>query len=259
LDPDRAEQKLNIGAKSIVPVHLYGYPANMQAIVEAAKNHGVSIVEDCCQAHGALYKGNRVGSLGDVGCFSFYPSKNMTVCGDGGMAVTNNEETANKIAKLRDCGRKSHYEHDMMGVTARLNTVNAAIGRVQLKMLEGWNQKRREVAKQYYNLLSDVNQISLPPNGSSQTVPVYHLYVIRTSQRDQLKSYLESRGIQCGIHYPLPIHLQPIYKRLFGYREGDFPASELAAKQVMSLPMYPHLQKEAIEKISEEIHNFFNG
>ena len=257
LDPLKAKQKLSNEAKSIIPVHLYGYPADMESILDVAAEQECSVVEDCCQAHGAKYHGKRVGSIGDVGCFSFYPSKNMTVCGDGGMAVTNNEEVANKIAKLRDCGRKSHYEHDMIGLTARLNTVNAAIGRVQLKKLEEWNEKRRNVARQYNSLLSDIEELALPPNESRVITPVYHLYVVKTNKRDELKTYLESKSIQCGIHYPIPIHLQPVYKQLFGYEEGDFPSSELVSKEVLSLPMYPDMEKTAVEQVSQSIHEFF--
>ncbi len=257
IDPQLTQQKLSSETKAIIPVHLYGYPADMTPIVDVAKKRKLAIVEDCCQAHGAKYFGKRVGSLGDVGCFSFYPSKNMTVCGDGGMAVTNNEEAAAKIAKLRDCGRKSHYEHDIIGLTARLNSVNAAIGRVQLKKLDGWNEKRRNVARLYNKLLDDVQELGLPPSENSDVSPVYHLYVVRTNRRDELKTHLESNGIQCGIHYPLPIHLQPIYKEMFGYKEGDFPKSELVAKQVLSLPMFPDFDKAGIEQVSEKIHEFF--
>jgi perosamine synthetase len=259
LDVSIAGKKLLNGVKAVLPVHLYGYPAEMQSILDSAQIWGASVVEDCCQAHGAKYFGSRVGSLGDVGCFSFYPSKNMTVCGDGGMAVTNNDDIAKKMAKLRDCGRKNHYEHDMVGITARLNTVNAAIGRVQLKRLEEWNAKRREIARLYNGLLSDLEQVDLPPKETSSITPVYHLYVIKTAKRDQLKTFLESKGIQTGIHYPVPIHLQPIYRQLFGYKEGDFPQSEQAANQVLSLPMYPDLPRASVEEVSRRIHEFFSN
>ncbi len=258
LDPLQVKGTIQRDAALIMPVHLYGFPANLDPIVQEASEKGNSIIEDCCQAHGARYHGKRVGSLGDIGCFSFYPSKNMTVCGDGGMATTNNEDAANKIAKLRDCGRKSHYEHDMIGFTARLNTVNAAIGRVQLKKLDEWNEKRRSVARLYDRLLSDVEEISLPPAETSQVQPVYHLYVIKTNQRDQLKNHLESRDIQCGIHYPIPIHLQPIYQKEFGYKKGDFPISESLANQVLSIPIYPDMERTAVEKVSQTIHEFFD-
>lgn len=250
----KAKEQLSNQVKAILPVHLFGYPANMENLIEMAENRVV--VEDCCQAHGAKYKNRKVGSIGSVGCFSFYPAKNMTVGGDGGMAITNDEEVANNIAKLRDCGRVSHYEHDVIGVTARLNSVNAAIGRVQLRRLEEWNARRRSIAKEYNKLLRDISEIVLPPSEDSENSPVYHLYVIRTIRRDELKSHLEKNGIQCGIHYPIPIHLQPIYRKLYGYKEGDFPASESAAKQVLSLPMHPSLESAEVEEVSRVIHNF---
>ena len=257
LDSSLAKQKLTSETKAILPVHLYGYPADLNSIMELTEDGKRVLVEDCCQAHGAKYHGKKVGSIGSAGCFSFYSAKNMTVGGDGGMAVTNTEDVAKKVAKLRDCGRISHYEHDMIGLTARLNTVNAAIGRVQLKRLDEWNNKRRNVASLYNKLLSDIYELELPPSGSKDILPVYHLYIVKTTRRDELKAYLERNGIQCGIHYPIPIHLQPIYRQLYGYKEGDFPRSELVCNQVLSLPMYPELEQEGIEKVSEKIHEFF--
>ena len=259
IDPAIAKQKLTLETSAILPVHLYGYPADLDSFVELTEDGKRILVEDCCQAHGAEYYGKKVGSIGSAGCFSFYSAKNMTVGGDGGMAVTNNDDVANKIAKLRDCGRISHYEHDIIGLTARLNTVNAAIGRVQLKRLDEWNDKRRNIARLYNKLLSDIEELELPPSGNNNITPVYHLYVVKTHRRDELKAYLERTGIQCGIHYPIPIHLQPIYRQLYGYKEGDFPRSELACKQVLSLPMYPDLEKEGIERVSENIHDFFGN
>jgi len=258
LDVELAKEKVNEKTRAIIPVHLYGFPANMKSILDAFGDRDCAVVEDACQAHGAEYYGRRVGALGNVGCFSFYSSKNMTVCGDGGMVVTNDEEVARKVAKLRDCGRASHYEHDLIGFTARLNTVNAAIGRVQLKKLDDWNEKRRTCAELYEKLLSNTADVILPPNGNSDVKPVYHLYVIRTSQRDKLKIWLEQNGVQCGVHYPIPIHLQPAYRKLFAYKGGEFPRSELLSKTVLSLPMYPELTKDEIEYVCEKIHDFFD-
>lgn len=257
IDPNLAKGKLTVKTGAVIPVHLFGFPADMKSILDVFGDHGCAVVEDACQAHGAEYYGRKVGALGDVGCFSFYPSKNMTVCGDGGMVVTNDEDVAHKVAKLRDCGRASHYEHDMIGFTARLNTVNAAIGRVQLRKLDEWNERRRAVAKSYGGLLSDLDEVVLPPDGGCGIVPVYHLYVIRTNFRDELRAWLEQNGVQCGIHYPIPIHLQPIYRRLFGYKEGDFPKSELLCKTALSLPMFPELGKGEVEYICGKIHEFF--
>jgi perosamine synthetase len=252
----KAKEKLSNDVKTILPVHLYGCPADMESILEMAE--GKTVVEDCCQSHGAKYKGKRVGTIGVIGCFSFYSAKNMTVGGDGGMAITNNEDLADMIAKLRDCGRISHYEHDVIGLTARLNTVNAAIGRIQLRRLDAWNEKRRKVAREYNRLLSDIENVELPPLETSEISPVHHLYVVKTDRRNELKSYLETNQIQCGVHYPIPIHLQPIYRKLYGYKEGDFPQSELAAKKVLSLPMYPDMSTDCINQVSSVIHDFFS-
>ena len=257
IDAEQVERAISGKTRAVIPVHLYGYPADMDSINEIADKYGLYVIEDACQAHGAFYKGRRVGSLGDVACFSFYPSKNMTVAGDGGMLVTNDEKVASKAAKLRDCGRKSKYVHDLVGFTARLNTVNAAIGRVQLKHLDEWNEKRRRNAQVYDRLLSDLDELILPPKGDNETWPVYHLYVIRTRHRDDLKEWLESNWIQCGIHYTLPIHLQPIYKQMFGFREGAYPRSEELCRTCLSIPMFPELTLSMINFVSEKIHEFF--
>lgn len=258
INPQLLKNEMTKKVKVIVPVHLYGYPADMNSISEISEKRRVDVVEDACQAHGAEYFGRKAGSIGDVGCFSFYSTKNMTVCGDGGMIVTDDKKTANIISKLRDCGRVSHYEHDMIGFTSRLNTVNAAIGRVQLKRLEEWNERRRTIANLYDRGLSDLGDIILPPNGESKVKPVYHLYVIRTRSRDALKAWLEHNGVQCGVHYPIPIHLQPIYRELFGYKEGDFPNAELLSKTALSLPMFPMLQEHEIQFVCDKIREFFN-
>lgn len=258
LDPELAKEKLTSRTRAVIPVHLYGFPADMKSIQDVFEDQECAVVEDACQAHGAEYFGKKVGALGDVGCFSFYSCKNMTVCGDGGMVVTNNDDVAYKVAKLRDCGRSSHYEHDLIGFTARLNTVNAAIGRVQLKRLDEWNQKRRACARLYNRFLGDVDELVLPCRENSEVKPVYHLFVVRTTRRDWLKVWLEEQGVQCGIHYPLPIHLQPAYRRLFAYSGGEFRNSEFLSKNVLSLPMYPELQRDEIEVICENIHDFFD-
>ena len=257
IDPQFLKSAVKTDAKAVVPVHLYGYPAEMDSINEIAAKHRWGVVEDACQAHGALYRGRKAGSLGDVGCFSFYPSKNMMVGGDGGMIVTNDNGIASNAAKLRDCGRKDHYVHDMIGNTARLNTVNAAVGRVQLRRLDEWNEKRRKNAESYNHLLSDIDGLILPPEGDAKTRPVYHLYVVRTKNRDGLKALLESNGIQCSIHYVLPIHLQPIYREMFGFKEGMYPRSEELCGTCLSVPMYPDLTPDQISFVCEKIHEFF--
>ena len=230
---------------AIVPVHIYGQPCDMDDVKEEFGN--AWIIEDACQAHGAEYMGRKVGSIGDIGCFSFYTSKNMIVCGDGGMVVTDNEEIANYIKSLRDCGRVSRYEHDKIGYTARLNTTNAAIGRVQLKYLDMLNKDRRKWAKLYRQMLPEkslLNEI----DGS-----VYHLFVIKAENRDEVAKHLEKNGVQTGVHYPIPIHLQPAYKERFGYKGGEFPAAEKFSKEILSLPMYPELEKEDVEYVCEKV------
>ena len=255
IDPEQMKQKIK-RARAVIPVHLYGYPADMDSINKIAEKYRSYVVEDACQAHGAVYEGRKVGSLGKVACFSFYPSKNMMVAGDGGILVTDDKKVANIASKLRDCGRRSQYVHDLIGYTARLNTVNASIGRVQLKHLDEWNEKRRRNASIYNRLLSDIDGLILPPEGDDKTHPVYHLYVIRTKNRDGLKVLLESNGIQCGIHYCLPIHLQPVYKKMFGFKEGMYPGSEELCRTCLSIPMYPDLTRKQIDFVSEKIHEF---
>ena len=225
--------------------------------MEVAAQKGLAVIEDACQAHGALYKGRRVGSLGDAACFSFYSSKNLTVAGDGGMLVTNNKQIASEVAKLRDCGRLTKYVHDAIGYTCRLNTVNAAVGRIQLKHLDELNEKRRENALLYDRLLSDLDELSLPLGVKGKTKPVYHLYVIHLENRENLKAWLESEGIECGIHYPLPIHLQPIYRQLYGFQGGEYPNSEELCRTCLSIPMHPYLSSDEIKLVIEKIHEFF--
>ena len=259
IDPIQVRKRINNSIKAIMPVHLFGYPSDMNQILEIAHERHLRVIEDACQAHGAQYHGLKAGAIGDIGCFSFYPSKNMTVCGDGGMIVTNDEQLASLISKLRDCGRKSKYEHDVIGYTSRLNTVNAAIGRIQLKRIDGWNERRRQNASMYSQLLADINNVILPPRGGANITPVFHLYVIRTKKRDELKTWLDSNGIHCGVHYPLPIHLQPIYKQLYNFKDGDYPKSELFSKSCLSIPLYPDLTEANIRLISQKIHEFFNN
>jgi dTDP-4-amino-4,6-dideoxygalactose transaminase len=244
------------GAKGIIPVHLYGNPCDIDKLLEL-KEKEFFIIEDVCQAHGAEYKRRKVGTFGDVGCFSFYSTKNMTVAGDGGMVITNDDKIAETIRSLRDCGREyrgkkclSKYKHVRIGFTARLNTVNAAIARVQLKYLDKWNEKRRQIAKLYRELLP--KEILLEEQKNSK--PVYHLFVVKVKNREKVIKHLEKNGIQTGIHYPIPVHLQPIYKELFGYKEGMFPKAEKFAKEVLSLPMFPELKKDEVKYICEKLN-----
>jgi len=260
IDPAEVRKVIGKETKAILPVHLFGYPAKIDQIREIVSDRGTAIIEDACQAHGASYKGRKAGSIGDAGCFSFFPSKNMTVGGDGGMVVTDKESIAQSVISLRDCGRAkgSKYLHDLVGYTERLNTVQAAIGRVQLKHLDAWNEKRKQVAYKYNELLSDVKELVTPPEGNTLVNPVHHMYVVRCEQRDNLKAWLDQAGVETGIHYPTPIHLQPIYRKMYGYIGGEFPNSETLSKGALSIPMHPGLTTDEVKHISESIHEFYS-
>lgn len=258
IDPSKLNSAIDKKTKAVIPVHLYGHPARMDEINEGAKRAGLLVVEDACQAHGGWYKGKRAGNLADVGCFSFYPSKNMHVAGDGGMITTNDDRLADMCRKMRNCGRKSQYEHDVVGYTMRMNTVNAAVGLEQLKHLEEWNEKRRAAAKQYDGLLRGVGDIALPPQPTKEVVPVFHLYVIRTKKRNELKAFLESRGVGVGVHYEIPIHLQPVYRERFGFKEGLLPITERLCKEVLVLPMFADITGEQIRYVSDCVKEFFS-
>lgn len=255
LDPNKVGLRLTPKTRSIIPVHLYGTPANMESLKEIAEAKSVPLIEDACQAHGAEYHGKRVGSIGEAGCFSFYTSKNMTVCGDGGMITTDNEELAEAARSFRDCGRSTKYAMTRVGYTSRLNTVNAAIGRVQLKRLSDWNQKRRAIAYLYRKELDGLEGITLPPVTANGEKSVYHLFVIQSRFRDRLLERLEANGVEAGIHYPIPIHLQGPYRSRYGFVEGAFPRSERLAKQVLSLPLYTELTDEEVLDVSRIVRD----
>jgi len=244
--------------KAIVPVHLYGYPADMSETMEIAEEYDIKVLEDACQGHGGFYKGKKLGSLGDAGAFSFYPSKNMTVAGDGGMVTTNNEELIEKIDMYRNCGRskKDGNIHDVVGYTARMNTVNAAIGRIQLQRLDKWLQKRIEVVNQYKMELKDLEDIILPPDEPEGIQSAWHLFVIRSNKRDELHKFLRENEIRCGVHYAYPVHLQPAYAN-DGYSENMLPKSEQWAKEVLSLPVHFKITQEQVSYISEKVLEFF--
>jgi dTDP-4-amino-4,6-dideoxygalactose transaminase len=230
----------------------------MDELMELADERGAVVVEDACQAHGAIYRGSKAGSIGKAGCFSFYPTKNMTVGGDGGMITTDDELLAKALAKLRDCGRLSRYVHDVVGYTSRLNTANAAFGLVQLKKLDSWNERRRAIAARYSRRLSGTS-VSLPPMPSSDILPVFHLYVIRTDMRDKLADHLAKKGIETGVHYPVPIHMQPIYQQMYGFRGGEYPISEALATSLLSLPIFPSMTDEQVDIVCEEIAACLKG
>lgn len=230
---------------AIIPVHIYGNPCDFNAIKEVSEQNEVPIIEDACQAHGAIYDQKKVGTLGDVGCFSFYPTKNMTVGGDGGMATTNNEELKNKIESLRDNGRKTRVEHDKLGFTMRLNTISAAIGRIQLRLLDEYNNRRREIAKLYKNELGEDYFLKENPNGKS----VYHQIIFKHEKRDDIVSHLKKNNIGVGLHYPIPIHKQPLYANL----DYKLPISEKFSNEVLSLPSFPRLKDDDVKIICEII------
>ena len=237
-------------ANAIIPVHIYGNPCDFDSVKEIAENENFPIVEDACQAHGATYNGKKVGSLGDVGCFSFYPTKNMTVAGDGGMTTTDNEEIALKIKSIRDNGRKTKTEFDKLGFTMRLNTVNAAIGRVQLKHLDEKNTRRREIVSIYRKNLA--NDCILPENENGKSV--YHQIVIKHEKRDQIRQELTDNDIGSAIYYETPIHLQPIYQK-YGYK---LPNSEKFSKEIMSLPSYPSLTDDQLLVTCEHVNKIIS-
>src|SRR5213594_350498 len=255
LSPGKARARVGPKTRAIIPVHLYGHPSAMDEFLEISLETGLKLVEDACQAHGAEFGAKRVGSIGEAGCFSFYPAKNMTVGGDGGMITTNNAELAEAAGSIRDCGRdkNSKYYHGRIGFTSRLNTVNAAIGRIQLKRLEAWNDARRRISQQYRKELENVREVVLPPIDGSTEKVVYHLFVIRTKFRDQVKNRLADNGIETGIHYPRPIHLQAPYRQKYGYAEGAFPLSESLSNEVLSLPMYPTLAEKEVVRVCEAL------
>ena len=250
IDADGIEDAVTERTKAIIPVHLYGQPADMDPVMEIAEKHGLFVVEDACQAHGAEYKGKRAGSIGDVGCFSFYPGKNLGAYGDGGAITTNNKELAERLRMMRNYGQREKNRHEFMGYNARLDSVQAAILRVKLKHLEEWTDMRIKNARIYSELLSE-SGVAVP-KVSEQRRHVFHLYVIRSKERDELRKRLEGEGISTGIHYPIPVHLQKAYKHL-GYKEGSFPVSERYAKEILSLPMYPELAREQIGVVCETI------
>lgn len=240
--------------KAVIPVHLYGQPADMDPILEIARQKDLVVIEDACQAHGAKYKGRRTGSMGDAAAFSFYPAKNLGAFGDAGMVVTQDEKIAEKIRILRDVGQRQKYHHEVKGYNHRLDTLQAAVLRVKLKYLDEWNAARRQHASQYKELFTGTQVLT--PEEAEYAEHVYHLYIIRIEDRDGLREHLNKRKVFTGIHYPIPIHLQRAYQDL-GYQRGDFPITEQYADQILSLPMYAELTPEMIRHTVESISIYF--
>jgi dTDP-4-amino-4,6-dideoxygalactose transaminase len=251
LDPAKLEKAITPRTKAIIPVHLYGQSADMDPILEIARRHAVAVIEDAAQAHGAEYRGRRVGSLGDLGCFSFYPGKNLGAYGEGGMVVTNDEARAKTIRMLRDWGQDRKYHHVLKGYNYRMEGFQGAILRVKLRHLEAWTEARRASAARYDSLLAGSDVVNAP-EAMRWGRHVYHVYAVRTPNREALQSKLQQEGVQTGIHYPVPAHLQPAYADL-GYRSGDLPCSEQAANEVLSLPMFPELTEAQIHAVVNAI------
>jgi len=252
MDVGQLEQAITNRTKALLPVHLYGHPADLDPIMGLARHYGLAVIEDAAQAHGALYKGMRAGSMGDLGCFSFYPGKNLGAYGEGGMVVTRNAEYANTIRMLRDWGQARRYYHDLQGFNYRMDGIQGAILRVKLRYLEQWTEARRARAAMYSTLLAGADVT--PPVEMPYARHVYHVYAIRSAARDELARDLKANGIQTGIHYPIPVHLQKAYADP-RYGRGRFPNAERAALEVLSLPIYPELTGGQVEFVCETIRN----
>ena len=248
------QSKIQNKPRALIPVHLYGQPADMDPILELARQHNLIVIEDACQAHGALYKNKKAGSLGTAGCFSFYPGKNLGAFGEAGAVVTRDEAIARRIRMLRDHGQGEKYFHTIEGFNGRLDAIQAGVLRIKLKRLKRWNQARREHAAYYTELLAGIQNVILPKEADFAEA-VYHLYVILVDNRDGLQEFLQTRGVNTGLHYPLPLHLQKAYAHL-GYKKGDFPVAENAARHLLSLPMYPEITKPQIEYVAKSIKEF---
>lgn len=255
MDPRQIEARITPRTRAIIPVHLYGQPADMDPILEVADRHGLHVVEDACQAHGARYKGRRAGGLGHMAAFSFYYSKNLGAYGEGGMVTTGDDHLAAQLRILRDHGSPERYQHEVIGLNGRLDEIQAAILRAKLPHLEAWNAERRTAAQHYGELLSGVPEVSVP-RVAGYAEPVFHLYVIRAAERDRLVNHLREQGVGVGIHYPVPCHLQPAFHGL-GYRKGDLPVTEQVAGQIISLPIYAELSAEQRAYVVGSIRAFY--
>lgn len=257
VDPQKLEEAITDKTKAVILVHLYGQPANMDEIQDIAKKHNIAIVEDACQAHGATYNGRKTGSLGDIGCFSFYPTKSLGAFGDAGIVVTGREDIRDKINMLRDYGRKGRYDHKIKGFNSRMDTIQAVVLSAKLKYLDEWNALRNTHAAYYRELLGDCPGVTVPVIKDNRT-HVFQTFAIRVAHRDEVCAHMQKKGVSVLIHYPIPIHLQEAYAEL-GYRGGDFPVAEQMAREVLSLPMYPHMHKEQIEYVCTSLREIVGG
>jgi dTDP-4-amino-4,6-dideoxygalactose transaminase len=255
MNPALIEAAITKKTKAIIPVHLFGQPADMDPIMTIAKKHGLFVIEDACQAHGAEYKGKKAGSIGNTGAFSFYPGKNLGAYGEAGAVVTNDDAIVEKMRMFRDHGQAKKYYHGMIGWNARMDGIQGAVLHVKLKYLQGWNDSRRKNAQKYSELLSAVKDV-MPPRQAEYAKHIYHIYAIRIKQREKLMAHLTAKGIACGIHYPIPLHLQDAY-RFLNLGVGSFPIAEKCAAEYLSLPMYPELTSEQINYVAKEIKEFY--
>ena len=255
IDATKIEDKISVRTRAIVPVHLYGQPADIQAITEIARRHNLRIIEDCAQAHGAIYRGKRVGAWGDMGCFSFYPTKNLGALGDGGIVTTSSEELASRVRCLREYGWKRRFSSEIAGDNSRLDEIQAAVLRVKLRYLDGDNGIRSTIAHRLSVALAPQLQVPVvKPDRSS----VFHLYVVRTSDRVSLQQHLHSRLVGSAVHYPVPVHLQPAYYGRLGV-EGSFPVAELATREILSLPLFPELVADEVDRVITAVSDYSVG
>ncbi len=256
LDPALVEKAVTPRTKAVLAVHLYGQPCDLDRLAEICRKHKLALVEDAAQAHGAKFRGKNVGTFGELGCFSFYPTKNLGACGEGGALVTNDAALAARARALRDHGSTRRYYHDELGYNYRMEGLQAAMLRVKLNYLPKWNAARRRIAQLYTEQLSDTPlKLPIEPAG---TQSAWHLYVVRHPSRDELRQYLEAHGVGCAVHYPVPLHLQKAYAQL-GYKLGDFPVAEKAARECLCLPIYPELADEQVNFVVQTIKAFFAG
>lgn len=255
IDVESVRDRLTARTRALVLVHLWGQPADLRPLLSLAAERGIDVVEDACQAHGARYQGRRIGSFGRLGCFSFYPTKNLGAYGDGGMVVTDDSVLAEKVRQLANHGqlRGAKYEHTVVGMNSRLDEIQAAILRVKLPHLEEWNRRRRWLASRYTERLRGISGLTTPTEAPERS-SVWHLYVVRTERRDVLREGLAARKIATGIHYPVPLHLVGAYSHL-GYSKGDFPVAEALARQILSLPLYPEMPEVTVDRIAGAVRD----
>jgi len=255
MDASQLEAAVTPRTRAIIPVHIYGHPADMSPVLAVARKHGLLVIEDACQAHGSEYRDARVGSMGDAAAFSFYYSKNLGAYGEGGMIVTKDRDIATRVQLLRNHGAKDRYHHSIQGINSRLDEVQAAILRVKLPHLDSWNTMRRTCARHYDQQFAEIDQV-VTPQEQPYAKHVYHLYVIRVRDRDGLQRWLKSHGVSTGVHYPVPSHLQEACSA-YGYLAGSLPVTEAFADQVLSLPMYPELTVDQISYVCQTIRDYF--